>query len=111
MSEPSFPGGCPRFRRRAALTRRAVLQVGGLGLFGLSLPNLLRAQSAGGYLGEQPPARARSCIFVFLSGGPSQYETFDPKPEARAEYRTIYQTIPTSVPGTNLCEYLPDLAR
>lgn len=112
MNGQSFPKGCPGFRQREALTRRAVLQAGGLGLLGLSLPALFQAQSrASNYLGDQPPARARSCIFVFLSGGPSQYETFDPKPDARAEYRTIFDTIQTNVPGTNLCEYLPGLAR
>lgn len=94
------------------LNRRELLRVGGLSLMGLTLPALFKAQSkASDYLGQQAPARAKSCIFLFLAGGPSQYETFDPKPTARAEYRTIYETIPTNVPGTFLCEYLPDLAR
>jgi hypothetical protein len=112
METHSLVEGSAAFRRREALSRREVLQAGGLGLLGLTLPALLKAQSqSSGYAGEQPAARARSCIFVFLSGGPSQYETFDPKPLARADYRTIFGTISTSVPGTQLCEYLPGLAQ
>ncbi len=105
-------GGCREFSQLEALSRRDFLRVGALSALGLTLPNLLAAEArASDYTGERPTARARSCILLFLSGGPSQYETFDPKPEARAEYRTIFQTIRTNVPGTNLCEYLPHLAR
>jgi hypothetical protein len=112
MKGPSFAKGCRDFRRLQFQTRREVLQVGGLGILGMSLPALIQAQSqSSNYLGEQPPARARSCIFVFLSGGPSQYETFDPKPNARPDYRTIFDTIPTNVPGTLLCGHLPRLAQ
>ncbi len=105
-------GGCPDFLHLEALSRREFLRVGGLSALGLTLPNLLASEArASDYAGERPTARARSCILLFLAGGPSQYETFDPKPEARAEYRTIYGTIRSRVPGTHLCEYLPDLAR
>ena len=52
-----------------------------------------------------------NCIFLFLWGGPSQYETFDPKPDATAEVRGPFQAAPTSVEGLRFCEHLPRLAR
>lgn len=110
---PVRPGtqGCPEFLHAQALTRRELLRVGGLGTLGLSLPALLAAEaSAADYGGERPRARAKSCILLFLSGGPSQYETFDPKPDAPSENRSIFGTTATNVPGTHLCELLPDLA-
>jgi len=55
--------------------------------------------------------RAKNVILVYLSGGPSQYETFDPKPDAPAEIRGIFKPIATSVPGTRICELLPRVAR
>src|SRR5947208_1762421 len=110
MKHSSRDSGCPDFRRLAALDRRDFLRVGGLSALGLTLPALFAAEArAGG--AQRAGGRARSCIFLFLSGGPSQFETFDPKPDARAEYRTIFGTTRTSVPGTFLCEHLPDLAR
>jgi hypothetical protein len=109
MHHRSFLRGCPDFRRTDAFHRRELLRVGALGALGFTLPSLLRA-SASNYGIDRPTARAKSCIFLFLSGGPSQFETFDPKPEAPSEYRSIFETIPTSVPGTFLCEHLPDLA-
>jgi uncharacterized protein (DUF1501 family) len=104
--------GCPEFQRLHALDRREFLRVGGLGVLGLSLPHVLAAEAnASNYGGERPKARAKACILVFLGGGPSQLETFDPKPDAPSDYKTIFGTIPTSVPGTFLCEHLPDLAK
>jgi hypothetical protein len=76
------------------LNRRDVLRVGTLGLAGLTLPALLAAQARA----SNTPPRARSCIFLFLSGGPSHFETFDPKPNAPAEVRSIFGTIQTRVP-------------
>jgi len=96
-------------------TRREWLRVGGLGALGLSLPSLLtrRAWSA-----EPLPAdagtrfgRAKSCILLFLAGGPPQHETFDPKPDAPAEVRDVFRSIPTRIPGTHFCETLPYTAR
>jgi uncharacterized protein (DUF1501 family) len=86
-----------------AATRRDFLRVGGLGAF--SLPALLRAEAA-----SPPGPRAKSVILVFLGGGLSHHDTFDPKPDAPAEIRGKYRTIPTSVPGLRVGELLPRMA-
>ncbi len=87
--------------------RREFLRVGSAGFAGLTLANLLRAEAA-------PPARARSraesCIFIYLAGGPSHHETFDPKPSAPLRIRGPWGAIPTRVPGTFFGEMLPQLA-
>jgi len=75
-------------------TRRSFLKVGSLGLGGLSLPQLLQAES------DFPASlRDKSVVFLFMHGGPPQTETFDPKMTAPAEYRCFNGEIPTSVPG------------
>ncbi len=93
------------------VTRRQILQVGGLGALGLSLADWLRV----GELKASSPARARgrekSCIFIFLSGGPSHLETFDPKPAAPVNIRGPYGTIRTNVPGIQIGELLPQIAQ
>lgn len=60
---------------------------------------------------ESTFGRAKNLLFLFLSGGPSQYETFDPKPDAPAEIRGIFKPIATNVPGVRICELLPRTAR
>lgn len=90
------------------LTRRDVFQVGGLGLLGLSLADFLRWESAAA---EQKPRNDRSCIFIWLNGGPSHFETFDPKPETDDSVRGPYGSISTSQPGVQISELLPMLAR
>ena len=55
--------------------------------------------------------RAKSCILLWMAGGPSQTDTFDMKPDAPAEYRGEFKPIATSVPGLRVCEHLPKLAR
>ncbi len=82
-------------------SRRAFVQLGGLGLCGLTLPELLAAKSS----------NEKSCIFIILSGGPSQLDTFDPKPLAPSEIRGPYQTIPTKTPGVFLSEMFPRLSQ
>jgi len=111
MSHASKPVGCAGFASLAAWSRREFLRVGALSAFGVSLPQLFRAQAqaSAGY-GESRPARAKACILVFLSGGPSHYETFDPKPDAPSEYRTIFGVAQTPIPGVYLCEHLSRLA-
>ena len=88
------------------LTRRNVLQVAGAGLFGTSLTSLLAAEEAG--LVTRP--RAKSVLFLFLFGGPSQLETFDMKPDAPSTIRGPYQPITSRTPGLMICEKLPKLA-
>jgi hypothetical protein len=87
-------------------TRRTLLQAGGAGLLGLSLPRLLAAEAAG----SGTPARAKSVIFLFLFGGPSQHETFDLKPDAPDQIRGHFQPIASRTPGLRICEHLPRLA-
>jgi hypothetical protein len=90
------------------LSRRELLQAGGAGLLGLSLPGLFRSQavaSAGG-----SPARAKNVIFLLNFGGPSQLETFDMKPEAPEKIRGPFKPIASRTPGLMICEHLPKLA-
>jgi hypothetical protein len=84
-------------------TRRHLLQIGGVSLLGLHLGQPLAASAA--------RSSERNCIFIWLSGGPSQFETFDPKPGANDAVRGPYGAIGTSVPGTAFCELLPQLAQ
>ncbi|MEX2172842.1 MAG: DUF1501 domain-containing protein [Pirellulaceae bacterium] len=87
--------------------RRTMLQVGAIASAGLALPDLLRLRAASS-AGEQ--AKSRQAILIFLPGGPSHYETFDPKPEAPLEIRGPFGPIATRVPGTFISETLPQLA-
>lgn len=89
------------------ISRRTLLQVGTLAGAGLTLPDLLRlrANVAGSEASKQ-----RSAILVYLQGGPSHFETFDPKPEAPLDIRGPYSPIATSVPGIQISETLPQLA-
>jgi hypothetical protein len=96
------------------LTRRDVLQIGGLGFLGLSTPELLRNRAV--IAGEAAAAnrgagRARSCILLFLMGGPPQHSTWDPKPDAPSEIRGDFRPISTTVPGVQICELMPHLAQ
>lgn len=87
---------------RRLLSRRELIRAGGLGALGLGLPTLERARAAAS---GQP--RANSCLIIFLSGGPPQHETFDPKPAAPIEIRGPFLPIATSVPGLHFSELLP----
>lgn len=91
-------------RSKSGISRRQLLQVGGLGLAGLTLPDLLRlrAQSR-----ETPRRRPKSVIIIGLSGGPSHIDTYDMKPDAPAEFRGEFGTISSTVPGLRICELLP----
>jgi uncharacterized protein (DUF1501 family) len=93
---------------REDLSRRDLLRAGALGWLGLSLPELLRLQEARGGASKH---RADSCILIFLWGAPSQFETFDPKPDAPAEVRGEFGVIRTNVPGTVVSEHIPLLAQ
>src|SRR5688572_18626930 len=86
-------------------SRRDLLRAGTLGAAGLALPDLLRATA---HAGPRPSADA--CIFVFLWGSISQYESFDPKPDAPDGIRGEFGTIPTRLPGVRFGEHVPRLA-
>src|SRR4051794_34267306 len=95
-----------------AVSRREVLRAGvlGLGLHALGLPTLLRGRQA------SAPAsatfgRARSCILLFMWGGPAHQETWDLKPEAPEQVRGEFRPIATNVPGLMISEHFPSLAR
>ena len=91
-------------------SRRWFLQTGLAGFAGLSLADTLRLQAAAPS-GSSRQRDPRSVILFWLSGGPSHIDTWDPKPDAPAEIRGPYRTIPTSVPGIRVCEHLPLQAR
>src|SRR5262249_48039993 len=96
------------------LTRRDLLHVGSIGLLGLAgngLADGARAASPSPPAGPRGFGRAKSCILLFLYGSPSQIETFDPKPDAPVGIRGELGCIPSSVPGLNVCELLPNLAQ
>lgn len=106
-TSPTLEIGGFSARDCARLSRRAFLQAGAVSLagWGLSagaLAEAVRASEAG---------RARSIILVWLWGGPSQLDTFDPKPHAPAAYRGPFSTIGTRLPGVRFCELLPRLAQ
>jgi len=90
------------------MTRREVLQAGGAGLLGLHLNQLFAAEEYGG--AKFGPARAKSVLFVYLFGGPSQLESFDMKPDAPSTIRGPFQPIASRTPGLRISEHLPKLA-
>ena len=100
--------GCRR-EDHPRIGRRDLLQIGGLGLFGMGLSDLLRLESHGSATPTRK-ARAKSVVFIFQAGGPSQHETFDPKPEAPDGIRGEYGVTQTQIPGIHFCEHLPRLS-
>jgi hypothetical protein len=94
------------------LHRRDVLRLGSLGLLGLSLPELLagRAGAAGDGATASGFGRAKSCILLFMWGGPAHQDTWDLKPGAPAEIRGEFKPIATRTPGIQICEHFPRLS-
>jgi hypothetical protein len=95
-------------RNCQGISRREILQAGGVGLLGLSLADTWRLPAAPT---SKPARRERSCIFIFLSGGPSHLETFDPKPSAPINVRGPYGVIDTNASGIRISELLPMTAQ
>jgi hypothetical protein len=89
-------------------TRRELLRAGRLSLLGLSSVGLARLRAAAP---AGRPRRANACIFIFLFGGPSHIDLWDMKPEAPAEIRGEFRPVANNVPGIQICEHLPQLAR
>jgi len=96
---------CEQFRRHS---RRDFLRIGGMSLCGVTLLDVLAAQ---GRSPSQPAARAKHMICVWMGGGPPHTDMFDMKPDAPAEYRGEFKPIPTNVPGIQVCELMPNLAK
>lgn len=92
------------------LSRRRVLQVGGIGAIGLTLPALLQADEAQRSK-ARPTRQAKSCIFIHQYGGLSQLDSWDMKPAAPQEIRGPYRPIQTATPGFQVCELMPRLAQ
>jgi uncharacterized protein (DUF1501 family) len=82
-------------------SRRSFLTLGGLAVGGLTLSGLLRLQAS------QAPRRKKAVIMVYLNGGPSHVDMYDPKPDAPKEYRGEFKPIATNVPGVQISELLP----
>ncbi|MFM8893003.1 MAG: DUF1501 domain-containing protein, partial [Planctomycetia bacterium] len=105
-------------------SRRAILRAGAIGLFGISLPDILRLQAAtaaeakvgaGGPAGAAKHGapgwnRAKSVVLVYLQGGPSHLDLFDPKENVPDNVRSTFKSIPTKLPGVQFTENLPKLA-
>ena len=105
MNDPS----CQSFRE-TAVARRTLLRAGGMSLLGMSMPKFLRAAEAGAATAKIAP-KARSVIFLFQWGGPSQIDILDMKPDAPKEYRSPHKQIRTSCPEIEICEHLPRMAK
>ena len=100
----TIPG--PPSRPGDGMNRRSWLRIGALAMGGLALPDILRAQAKSG---QRHPAKG--IIMVLLPGGPTHLDTFDLKPDAPPEIRGEFRPTATNVPGLDLCEHMPRLAR
>src|SRR5947208_13171684 len=100
----TIAGGESRFCD--GMSRRTWLRIGGLALGGLALPDILRAEAASG---QRNPAKG--IIMVLLPGGPTHLDMLDLKPDAPAEIRGEFRPTATNVPGLEICELMPRLAR
>lgn len=89
--------------------RREFIRIGSLGLAGLTLPTLLQANTATAK--KKEPIDNLSVIFMWMQGGPSHIDTFDPKPNAPSDIRGEFGVIPTNIPGVQISEHLPMMAK
>jgi uncharacterized protein (DUF1501 family) len=101
---------CAEFRRSLRVDRRAFLHAGAIGAAGLSLADVLRSDAqAATSTGRKPSPK--SVIILWMRGGPSQHDMWDPKPDAPVEIRGEFDPISTSVPGIQICELMPKCAK
>jgi uncharacterized protein DUF1501 len=96
-------------RNCEGVSRRDVLRVGTLSLLGLSLPQFLHMERA--LADPKNGRRDKNCILLFMNGGPSHIDTWDPKPDAPAEYRGEFNPVATNVDGIQISEHLPKMAQ
>lgn len=94
---------------RHPVPRRTMLEAGSIGLLGIGMNHVAALRGAPAP-GVEVPARPKAVIFIFLSGGLSQIDSFDPKPEAPEGIRGAFQPIATRTPGVSICEHLPLLS-
>ena len=99
--------GCVEFRQQLQTSRRSFLRAGGLGVAGLTLAELLRHEAQAGVAAK----RENSVLILWMRGGPSQHETWDPKPNAPIEYRGAFGATQTNVPGIEIVDLLPRCAK
>src|SRR5256885_10626865 len=104
---PSQPHGCPEFRESLRLSRRDFVKAGVPGPAGLSLAELLRSEARA----QARPTRRPSVIILWMRGGPSHIDMWDPKPAAPVEYRGEFGVSSTTVPGIQLSDMLPMCGR
>lgn len=97
--------------QNSAMSRRALLRVGGAGMLGMSLGGMLEAKANS--KGSKKPGwgKAKSIIMVYLQGGPSHIDLWDPKENVSDKVRSVFKSIPTKVAGTKFTENLPQLAQ
>ncbi len=94
------------------ISRRTAIQVGSIGLLGMGMNHLLELRAADAPVAQDRAfGKAKSCIYIFLSGGLAQHESFDLKPDAPAEIRGEFNPIATATPGIQISEHLPGLAQ
>src|SRR5687767_8179078 len=91
------------------LPRRTIIQAGSIGLLGLGMNHLAGLREADAASGT-PAGKAKACIYIFLSGGLAQHDSFDMKPDAPDNIRGEFGPIATRTPGIQICEHLPLLA-
>ena len=91
--------------------RRALLELGSCGVLGLSWPTLLAAADTRETSDAAGFGQAKSCVVIFLWGGPAQQDTWDMKPEASSSLRSDFRPIATRVPGIEIGDQLPQMAR
>ncbi len=92
-------------------TRRDFLRLGALSVLGLTLPDLLRLEAANAATGVNTGAKAKNVLLIYLGGGLTHHDTFDPKPLAPQEIRGKYGTIPTGIAGVRFSDKMPELAK
>ena len=92
-------------------SRRSFLQIGGMAMGGLSLPQILAAEKGAPKTVKSGGLGHKAVIMVYLPGGPTHHATFDLKTTAPSDIRSVFQPIRTKVPGINICELLPKLAK
>ena len=101
--------GCKDFRHRLASDRRAFVKAGMLSMTGLTLADVLRADAIA--TKTKKPTQKNTAIILWMRGGPSQHETWDPKPDAPIDYRGAFGAMKTKVPGIDICDMLPMSAK